>query len=61
MVVYFDVGPRSSPRGAWRTPRRRDGTEIARNSYSFLHFPMVAGIVLVALGLKKTLEHTAEA
>ena len=30
---------------------------MARDSYSYLHFPMVAGIVLVALGLKKTLEH----
>ena len=29
--------------------------ELARDSYSYLHFPMVAGIVLAALGLKKTL------
>jgi low temperature requirement protein LtrA len=28
---------------------------MARDSYSYLHFPMVAGIVLVALGMKKTL------
>ena len=28
---------------------------MARDSYSYLHFPMVAGIVLTALGLKKTL------
>jgi low temperature requirement protein LtrA len=28
---------------------------MARDSYSYLHFLMVAGIVLVALGLKKTL------
>ncbi len=33
----------------------REQNEIARDSYSFLHLPMVAGIVLVALGLKKTL------
>jgi low temperature requirement protein LtrA len=30
---------------------------MARDSYSYLHFPMVAGIVLVALALKKTLAH----
>jgi low temperature requirement protein LtrA len=30
---------------------------MARDSYSFLHFPMVAGIVLIALGMKKTLGH----
>jgi low temperature requirement protein LtrA len=35
----------------------REQNEMARDSYSFLHLPMVAGIVLVALGLKKTLEH----
>ena len=35
----------------------REQNEIARDSYSYLHFPMVAGIVLVALGLKKTLGH----
>jgi low temperature requirement protein LtrA len=28
---------------------------MARDSYSYLHFPMVAGIILVALGIKKTL------
>jgi low temperature requirement protein LtrA len=30
---------------------------IARNSFSYLHLPMVAGIVLFALGLKETLAH----
>ena len=38
----------------------REQNEIARDSFSYLHFPMVAGIVLVALGLKKTLEHVDE-
>ena len=33
---------------------------IARDSYSYLHFPMVAGIVLVALGMKKTLGDTGD-
>jgi low temperature requirement protein LtrA len=30
---------------------------FARDCYSYLHLPMVAGIVLFALGLKKTIEH----
>jgi low temperature requirement protein LtrA len=34
---------------------------LARDIYSYLHLPMVAGIVLVALGMKKTLEHTDDA
>ena len=32
----------------------------ARDSYSYLHMPMVAGIVLFALGLKKTLANHTE-
>ncbi len=31
---------------------------IARDSYALLHLPMIAGIVLFALGVKKVLEHT---
>jgi len=30
---------------------------VARDSYSYLHLPMIAGIVLIALGIKKTLLH----
>jgi low temperature requirement protein LtrA len=30
---------------------------MARDSYSYLHLPMIAGIVLFALGMKKSLEH----
>jgi low temperature requirement protein LtrA len=32
---------------------------LARDAYSYLHLPMVAGIVLFALGLKHTLGHPA--
>jgi low temperature requirement protein LtrA len=38
----------------------REQNEMARDSYSYLHFPMVAGIVLLALGLKKTLGHVED-
>jgi low temperature requirement protein LtrA len=33
---------------------------MARDAYSYLHLPMIAGIVLVALGIKKTLETVDE-
>jgi low temperature requirement protein LtrA len=33
---------------------------MARDSYSYLHLPMVAGIVLFAVGVKKTLEHVGD-
>lgn len=34
---------------------------IARDSYTYLHLPMVAGIVLFAVGVKKTLAHVGDA
>jgi low temperature requirement protein LtrA len=33
---------------------------LARDVYGYLHLPMVAGIVLFALGLKKTLAHVGD-
>ena len=32
-------------------------SRLARDAYSYLHLPMIAGIVLFALGLKTTLGH----
>jgi low temperature requirement protein LtrA len=33
---------------------------MARDSYSYLHLPMVAGIILYAVGVKKTIEHVGD-
>jgi low temperature requirement protein LtrA len=33
---------------------------IARDSYALLHLPMITGVVLFALGVKKVLEHTGD-
>ena len=55
--IYFDVVALVSARRLVEAPAGRVRNELARDSYSYLHFPMVAGIVLVALGLKKTLAH----
>jgi low temperature requirement protein LtrA len=38
----------------------REQNAMARDSYSYLHLPMVAGIILVALGMKKTLGHVED-
>jgi len=57
--AYFDVvavlGQRqlSQARGASRA-------RLARDSYPYLHLPMIAGIVLFALGLELTVEHVDE-
>jgi low temperature requirement protein LtrA len=54
--LYFDIVALVAERRLSNAPPGRERNEIARDSFSYLHFPMVAGIVLVALGLKKTLE-----
>jgi low temperature requirement protein LtrA len=53
--LYFDVVSLLAERDLARLPAGRERNERARDAYSYLHFPMVAGIVLAALGLKKTL------
>jgi low temperature requirement protein LtrA len=53
--LYFDVVAMLAERDLTRLPEGRARNEQARDTYSYLHFPMVAGIVLGALGLKKTL------
>jgi low temperature requirement protein LtrA len=53
--LYFDVVALLGERDLARLPTGRERNERARDAYSYLHFPMVAGIVLLALGLKKTL------
>jgi low temperature requirement protein LtrA len=58
--LYFDVVARVAERRLTRAAVGREQNELARDSYSYLHFPMVAGIVLGALGLKKTLEHVGD-
>jgi low temperature requirement protein LtrA len=55
--LYFDIVALVAERRLARAAPGKEQNEIARDSFSYLHFPMVAGIVLVALGLKKTLEY----
>ena len=59
--LYFDVVALVAARRLENAAPGKEQNEIARDSFSYLHFAMVAGIVLLALGLKKTLEHTDEA
>ncbi len=48
--LYFDVVALVAARRLEHAPPGRVQNEMARDSYSYLHFPMIAGIVLVALG-----------
>jgi low temperature requirement protein LtrA len=58
--IYFDVVAQVSSRRLIRAEEGRERNEMARDSYSYLHFPMVAGIILLALGMKKTLAHVGD-
>ena len=53
--LYFDVVALVAEDRLAHASVGRERNSMARDSYSYLHFPMVAGIVLIALGLKKTL------
>jgi low temperature requirement protein LtrA len=54
--AYFDVVALVSERH-FREARGDRLVLMARDSYSYLHLPMIAGIVLVALGVKKAIGH----
>ena len=57
--AYFDYVALAAERRLIRAQGDERAT-LARDSYSYLHLPMVAGIVLVALGVKKTLAHVGD-
>ena len=52
--LYFDVVAIAAERRFTSAPIA-ERNNIARDSYNYFHLPMVAGIVLLALGLKKVL------
>ncbi len=58
--LYFDVVAIVAARRLAQAAVGREQNAMARDSYSFLHLPMVVGIVLVALGMKKTLAHVED-
>jgi low temperature requirement protein LtrA len=53
--AYFDVVAIVAARRLAQARAGRERNEIARDSYSYLHLPMVAGIALIAVGMKRTL------
>ncbi len=58
--AYFDVVAIVAERRLTGLGPGSQQNAMARDSYSYLHLPMVAGIVLVAFGLKKVLKHPDE-
>jgi low temperature requirement protein LtrA len=59
--AYFDIVALVSARRLVRAPEGKVQNELARDSYSYIHFLLVAGIILLALGLKKGIGHPGDA
>ena len=57
--VYFDAVALVAERVLSRL-EGRERMRVARDSYSYLHFPMLLGIVYLALGMKKVLTYVAD-
>jgi len=58
--IYFDVVALVSSKRLTEAPKGRDQNALARDSYSYIHLLLVAGIVLTAFGLKSVVAHTDE-
>jgi low temperature requirement protein LtrA len=58
--TYFDVVAIVTEERLTRATPGREQNAFARDSYSYLHLPMAAGIVLAAVGLENTLAHYDE-
>ena len=57
--AYFDVTALVAER-ALTAATDQSRARLAQDAYSFLHLPLVAGVVLLALGLKKVLEYVGD-
>jgi low temperature requirement protein LtrA len=58
--LYFDVVALISARRLADAEPGRVQNELARDSYSFIHLLIVAGIVLAAFGMKTTIGHVGD-
>ena len=57
--LYFDVVALVAERVLTELPSDQR-PRLARDSYTYLHFPMVAGIVFLSLGMKKVLSSVSD-
>ncbi|HYP46047.1 MAG TPA: low temperature requirement protein A [Propionibacteriaceae bacterium] len=57
--AYFDVVAPVAER-VLMSRTGADRVRLGRDSYTYLHFPMIAGVIYLALGLKKVAEYVAD-
>jgi low temperature requirement protein LtrA len=58
--AYFDVVTIVAERRLVRATPGREQNTLARDSYSFIHLPMILGIVFVAMGIEESILHLDE-
>ena len=58
--AYFDVSALAAGHRLAQEESVPVRNRLARDGYSYLHLPMVAAIVLIALGMKTTLAHVGD-
>src|SRR5215207_2551988 len=58
--AYFDLVMLTAERRLSAAQEGEERVRLARDSYSLLHLPMVAGIIFIALGIKQTLAHVGD-
>ncbi len=57
--LYFDVVAIVAER-VLAGKQGADRVRLGRDSYTYLHFPMVAGVVFLAVGVKKVMSYVAD-
>ncbi|MUN63681.1 low temperature requirement protein A [Kocuria sediminis] len=57
--LYFDVVAHVAE-GVLTSAQGQARSRLARDSYTYLHFPIVISVIFLALGLKKVLEYVAD-
>ena len=57
--AYFDLVMLTAERRL-SAAKGEERARLARDSYTYLHLPMVAGIIFVALGIEQTLAHVGD-
>jgi low temperature requirement protein LtrA len=58
-ATYFDGTDTAAEHALVNTPAGVRQNELARRAYSLLHFPLVVGVIILALGLESAVAHPA--
>ncbi|TCJ23401.1 low temperature requirement protein A [Nocardioides jejuensis] len=58
--IYFDISAIKGEEALAAVLREGRSVSLARDAYSLLHLPMIAGIALLALGLKKAMAYVGD-